>query len=77
MTGLLMAHPFFLMCTRVQYGRFYEEEALRKAYRNAFFAFRHIFKTEGIRGFYRGFVPSFIALYIPMFWNYFAWRIGE
>ena len=58
--GTLLVHPFFLVGMRVQCAHFARTASLQIAYKNSASAIRHIGSTYGLRGFYKGFGPSFV-----------------
>ncbi|KAL9651787.1 hypothetical protein ABK040_014432 [Willaertia magna] len=51
----IVTSPMWVIKTRMQ-------TQVEKQYRNTFHAFREILKNEGIRGLYRGLIPSFFGL---------------
>ena len=57
--GTMLVHPFMLIGMRVQCGHFAKTEKLRFMYANMFSCAHHIRSSQGIRGFYTGFVPAF------------------
>ena len=59
--AMLLVHPFFLIGIRVQCADFHwRGVSSQKPYKYSITAAQHIMKTQGIRGFYKGFGPSFI-----------------
>ncbi len=66
--GLFLSHPFFLISKRVQFSPHYTSTLKNAAFRDSFSTAVYTYKTEGLLGFYRGFVPSFLvycSFYLP------------
>lgn len=67
--GCLISHPFMVIAKRVQYGPVYQSAIEKHAFSNVVKAGIYTMKSEGIRGFYRGLVPSMIvynSYYFPL-----------
>ena len=64
-----MSHPFIVIARKVQYGPVYKSALERNVYSNVFKAGIYTMKSEGVKGFYRGLVPSMIvynSYYFPL-----------
>lgn len=59
--GILLMHPLQVIGMQVIYSRFNASSEERQMYRNTLTAYKAIKKTQGIRGFYRGFVPAMVT----------------
>ena len=67
--GCLISHPFMVIAKRVQYGPVYQSALERQVFSNSIKAGIYTMQTEGIKGFYRGLVPSMIvynSYYFPL-----------
>ena len=49
-----------VVSTNVMYARFYASATNKEAHRNLFRSMETIMAEQGIRGFYRGFVPTML-----------------
>ena len=58
--SFITAYPLFMIGNRVQYSPMFKTALERTANSNTYFALKHILKTEGVKGLYRGFVPGLI-----------------
>ena len=70
--GCLISHPFMVIAKRVQYAPVYLSAIERNAFSNVIKAGIYTMQTEGIRGFYRGLVPSMIvynSYYFPLIFH--------
>ena len=61
LAGLLLSHPFYVIALKLYCGSLYHTQVEREAYRNTMRAVLYTAKTEGLFGFYRGFVPKTIT----------------
>ena len=61
LAGLLLSHPFYVISVKLFAGSLHHTQAEREAYRNTIRAVLYTAKTEGLFGFYRGFVPTTIV----------------
>jgi hypothetical protein len=61
LAGLLLSHPFYLIAVKLFAGSLHHTQVERDAYRNTMRAVLYTAKTEGLFGFYRGFVPMTIV----------------
>ena len=82
LVGQVFAHPFFVIAARVQYsgfeGKYYHGKMPENAFSNMFKTIANIKKFEGIRGFYKGFIPSTIFV-MGMYYAdlYYLWTGRE
>lgn len=77
MAGCLSVHPLMLIGMRVQCAHFAKTPKLRAAYHNSYSTFKHIMRTEGIRGFYAGFGPALLAYTLMAYQQiYFCFRMS-
>lgn len=60
-TGFLILHPLQVIGMQVIYARFNRNLKLRHAFQNSFKCASMIPHVQGLRGFYRGFVPATLA----------------
>lgn len=78
--GLLVAHPFYLLANRVMYAGF--ENSLiagvkPSANKNFFRAAGSVYRENGLRGFFRGFVPYsifMVGMYHASFYEFLTER---
>ena len=61
LAGLLLSHPFYVIGVKLFAGSLHHTQVEREAYRNTMRAVLYTAKTEGLLGFYRGFVPMTIV----------------
>ena len=67
--GQILSYPFYVLSVHVLYYPFSKNSSsLGKKSHHMMKAMNHILKTQGMRGLYRGFVPTTLFLVI-CYWN--------